>query len=91
MAFWNFFPVWRQMASSKLITRNERRIQTNTHLEDSDFNPSDHNDTAALGDSNAPPPSLFHKIKNSKSILAVAVSESHIYAGSQGGDLLVRG
>ncbi len=80
------------MASSKSITRNnERRIQTDTHLEDSDFNPSDHNDTAAHSDSNAPPPSLFHKIKNSKSILAVAVSESHIYAGSQGGDLLVRG
>jgi hypothetical protein len=79
------------MASSKSNTRNELRIQTDAHLEDSDFNPSDHNDAAAHSDTNPPPPSLLHKIKNSKSILAVAVSESHIYAGSQDGELLVRG
>lgn len=35
-------------------------------------------------------PTLFHKVKNQKSILALAVSESKLYAGTQGGELLVR-
>ena len=36
-----------------------------------------------------PNPSLFHKIKNQNSILALLVSDSKIFAGTQGGDLLV--
>lgn len=35
-------------------------------------------------------PTLFHKVKNQKSILALAVSDSKLYAGTQGGELLVR-
>lgn len=35
-------------------------------------------------------PTLFHQVKNQKSILALAVSDSKLYAGTQGGDLLVR-
>ena len=34
-------------------------------------------------------PALFHKVKNKKSILALTVSNSKIFAGTQGGDLLV--
>ena len=34
-------------------------------------------------------PSLFHKIQNHKSILALLISDSKIYAGTQNGDLLV--
>ena len=34
-------------------------------------------------------PTLFHKVKNHKSILALVVSDSRIYAGTQGGELLV--
>ena len=34
-------------------------------------------------------PALFHKVKSQKSILALAVSESKLYAGTQGGELLV--
>ena len=34
-------------------------------------------------------PALFHKVKNQKSILAIAVSDSRIFAGTQGGELLV--
>lgn len=37
-----------------------------------------------------PEPTLFHKVKNQKSILALAVSDSRLYAGTQGGELLVR-
>lgn len=36
-----------------------------------------------------PEPILLHKVKNQKSILALAVSDSKLYAGTQGGELLV--
>lgn len=39
---------------------------------------------------NTPEPTLFHKVKNQKPILALAVSDSKLYAGTQGGELLVR-
>ena len=35
------------------------------------------------------PPVLFHKVKNQKSILALIVSDSKIYAGTQGGEIIV--
>ena len=35
-------------------------------------------------------PFLFHKIQNQTSILALLISDSKIYAGTQSGDLLVR-
>ena len=35
------------------------------------------------------PPALFHKVKDKKSILALVVSNSQIYAGTQGGEILV--
>lgn len=34
-------------------------------------------------------PDLFHKIKDQKSILSLTVCDRHVYAGTQGGDLLV--
>lgn len=81
------------MTSSKsTFTSTEPRIQTDVDRGDSDINTSgDHNGIASNSASIGRQPSLFHKIKNEKSILAVAVSDSRIYAGTQGGDLLVRG
>lgn len=38
---------------------------------------------------NATSPTLFHKIQNQRSILALLVSDSRLYAGTQRGDLLV--
>ena len=35
------------------------------------------------------PPTLFHKVKNERSILALAVSEARLFAGTQSGDILV--
>lgn len=35
-------------------------------------------------------PALFHKVKSQRSILAVAVSESELYAGTEEGEVLVR-
>lgn len=52
--------------------------------------------TDAEGHGGAPPtslnatsPTLFHKIQNQASILALLVSDSKLYAGTQDGDLLV--
>ena len=36
-----------------------------------------------------PQPKLFHKVKNQRSILALVISDSKIYAGTQGGQILV--
>lgn len=73
-------------------TNSELRIKTDTDYTDSDINESgDQNGNSFERVTIGAQPSLFHKIKNQKSILAVAVSESHIYAGTQGGKLLVRG
>lgn len=38
---------------------------------------------------NATSPTLFHKIQNQRSILALLVSDAKLYAGTQSGDLLV--
>lgn len=38
---------------------------------------------------NATSPTLFHKIQNQQSILALVISDSKLYAGTQNGDLLV--
>ena len=38
---------------------------------------------------NATSPTLFHKIQNQPSILALLVSDDKLYAGTQNGDLLV--
>lgn len=87
-----FWPLWKPMAASKsFLASTELRIQTDTDRGDSDINTNgDHNGITNASASNATQPSLFHKIKNQKSILAIAVSDSRIYAGTQGGDLLVR-
>ncbi|KZF21150.1 beta-Ala-His dipeptidase [Xylona heveae TC161] len=42
-------------------------------------------ETSAVGGS----PTLFHRVKHNKSILALVVSESYIYAGTQDGCILV--
>ena len=34
-------------------------------------------------------PVLFHKVKDKRSILALIVSESRIFAGTQGGEIIV--
>lgn len=36
-----------------------------------------------------PTPQLFHKVRNQRSILALLVSDSKIYTGTQSGELLV--
>ncbi|KAL9604663.1 MAG: hypothetical protein Q9219_000383 [cf. Caloplaca sp. 3 TL-2023] len=36
-----------------------------------------------------PKPTLFHKVKNERSILALAVSDSRLFAGTQSGEILV--
>ena len=81
------------MASSKSIfAGTELRIETDTDRGDSDIDEKgDRNGLTFNSASIGTQPSLFHKIKSQKSILAIALSDSRIYAGTQGGDLLVRG
>ena len=40
---------------------------------------------------NSKTPALTHRMKHDKSILALAVSSQYIFAGTQGGEILVRG
>ena len=54
-----------------------------TDLEGHDAPPQTQSSSAAT-------PTLFHKIQNQRSILALVVSESKLYAGTQNGHLLVR-
>lgn len=93
MASSAILPRERPMASSKSIfTSPDLRIQTDADRGDSDINANgDHNGITSNSANIGTQPSLFHKIKGQKSILAIAVSDSRIYAGTQGGDLLVRG
>jgi di- and tripeptidase len=61
--------------------------------------PADHNDVPSvdleINSQRAAPgkspqnPALFHRMRHDKSILAVVVSSSHIFAGTQGGEILV--
>ena len=84
-------PVNAMAAFKSIANSTELRIQTNTNRDDSDINHSgDSNGITSNNASTGMQPALFHKIKNQRSILAVAVSDSHIYAGTQGGELLVR-
>lgn len=62
---------------------------------DTDRGESDTGVTTSIGQIkkspiDTPEPTLFHKVKNQKSILALAVSDSKLYAGTEGGELLVR-
>lgn len=71
-------------------------------ITDGDFTDTEHGDSdtapaingldgaRAQGTVTSPSPLLIHTVKNQRSILALAVSSSNIYAGTQGGELLVR-
>ena len=43
-----------------------------------------HTDLDARG-----PPILYHKVKNDEAILALAISEARLFAGTQSGEILV--
>ena len=69
----------------------------NTSESESDANQSDvadRKESSALATKGSvtagPSPALFHKVKNQRSILALAISASILFAGTQGGEILVR-
>ena len=75
---------------SSTSARDRQNLSTGTSNDGSD----DATDVESRGDNLTtsvinPDPSLFHKIKNQNSILTLLVSDSKIFAGTQGGDLLV--
>lgn len=44
---------------------------------------------AQTSQTNGVTPALFHRVRNERSILALVVSDQKIYAGTQGGEILV--
>lgn len=68
------------------FNNNNDQVQTDADRGDSDIVIGKNGKAGKSG----PEPILFHKVKNQKSILALAVSDSRLYAGTQGGELLVR-
>lgn len=74
------------------------RPPANVRVGSCDSTDNDELETAADADSEASThtaslkahnPALFHKVKNERSILALLISKGKLYAGTQGGDLLV--
>ena len=63
-------------------------LDAETELSDVDVSgtelPRDHDGTPGLDG-----PSLFHKVKDERSILALVASQSSLFAGTQGGEILV--
>ncbi|KAL8994844.1 MAG: hypothetical protein Q9169_005291 [Polycauliona sp. 2 TL-2023] len=59
---------------------NDARIKTDA---------TDTHHMASLDSEHREPPALFHKVKNERSILALAVSEARLFAGTQSGEILV--
>ena len=75
------------------LTTPEHRQPSNTVTTSSDATLYRHG-SDELASSRGPgtqKPTLFHKVKNQKSILAIAVSDSKIYSGTQDGELKVHG
>lgn len=46
------------------------------------------NNASPTSTRDAQPPNLFHRVKNQRSILALVIADSRIYAGTQGGEIL---
>lgn len=71
--------------------RNGRFEHVDSETVDSDnaIDISTHDEYLAYAGSKNSDPSLLHRIQNKKSILALVVSSSNIYAGTQGGEILV--
>lgn len=62
---------------------------------DADLGGHDAEALAHYGEQQPPPtnqlqPTLFHRVQNERSVLALVVSDQKIYAGTQGGEILVR-
>ena len=64
--------------------------QTAWPIAGEDDDPSDEDvATPTTGKHNDGPPTLFHRFRHDKSILALAVTSAVIYAGTQSGEILV--
>ena len=74
-------------ASQRNGSREHAEVETN-YSDNAPDSSANHGSLTYSG-SKGTGPSLLHRIQNSKSILALAVSNSNIYAGTQGGEILV--
>jgi len=71
----------------RLENQQDETIHADDLLSDTHGEAGRHN--GAGEDHTVNEPLLFHKVKNQKSILAIVISDSKIFAGTQGGEILV--
>ena len=83
----------------KLFVANFEDVMSSSHLAVENYRPLI-GDTVSIADSDTgsidaghstPCPTLCHSLKHDKSILSIAVSSKCLYAGTEGGAILVRG
>ena len=65
------------------------RDHGNADIGEDDDEAGVHHGQQELPQSKGLQPTLFHRFRNQRSILAVVVSDQRIYAGTQGGEILV--
>lgn len=71
--------------------RTQRHDGGNTDGRHGDYEPdaSAPSEMVATNGTTSSQPTLFHKVKNERSILALAVSDARLFAGTQSGEILV--
>ena len=81
------------MAARRLPVRHSKR---KTPTDENDYSAEASHGTSLTngvenlpGHQSCPQPKLHHRVKNQRSILALVISDSKIYAGTQGGEILV--
>ena len=90
-------PCFRDVEDLDLManrSRNARQDNYDNNVADADDHAPDRANHDAVQGASAQlqainGPALFHKVKNQKSILTIVISNSRVFAGTQGGDLLV--
>lgn len=72
------------------IKRSRKKTSTINHPIDTERSLGTSNEDVRVGHGgDGPQPKLFHKVKTQRSILALVIADSQIYAGTQGGEILV--
>ena len=79
------------MAARRLPTRRKISTDKGAYTAEASHSASPTNGVDTLPEhGGCPQPKLHHRVKNQRSILALVIYDSKIYAGTQGGEILVR-
>src|SRR5438067_9862957 len=87
---------WNAMASGSQQQQNSQYRRRENEADRGDLDSIRNSDNASgittptlLPQPTGPTPTLFHRVRHDKSILALVVSDKYIFAGTQGGEILV--